>query len=63
MSNTPSACLFGLQLNEKQLELVRFEKQLELDGLWNVKLLFGNPLLEQLVDMRLVVIVGITPVW
>jgi hypothetical protein len=34
--------LFGLQLNEKQLELVRFEKQLELDGRSNVKLLFGK---------------------
>jgi hypothetical protein len=26
------ACLFGLQLNEKQLELVESEKQLELDS-------------------------------
>jgi hypothetical protein len=40
--NGLSACLFGLQLNEKQLELVRSEKQLELDGLSNVKLLFGK---------------------
>jgi hypothetical protein len=27
-----SACLFGLQLNEKKLELVGSEKQLELDS-------------------------------
>jgi hypothetical protein len=37
-----SACLFELQLNEKQLEL---------DSCWNTKMLFGNLLLGRLVDM------------
>jgi hypothetical protein len=32
IGRTSSACLFELQLNEKQLELVGSEKQLELDS-------------------------------
>ena len=44
-----SACLFELQLNEKQLELVGSEKQLELDGWLNVKMLFDSLLLGRLV--------------
>jgi hypothetical protein len=44
LSSELSACLFELQLNDKQLELVRFEKRLELDDWWNSKMLFGNRL-------------------
>jgi hypothetical protein len=54
----PSACLFELQLNNKRLELVEFEKQLELvkckNDVWNV-------LYERLVDMQLVSKVLYTP--
>ncbi|XP_071681415.1 uncharacterized protein [Lolium perenne] len=36
--------LVEVELNDKQLELVRFEKRLELDDWWNSKMLFGNRL-------------------
>ena len=49
-----SACLFELQLNDKQLELVTSEKLQQLDRWGNVKMLFGNLLLGWLVDMQLV---------
>jgi hypothetical protein len=38
--------LFELQLNDKQLELVHSEKQLELDWTANTKMMFDNVLLE-----------------